>query len=199
MRLRSMKGHKPTDPADILAALFFDIAGDPALTRGSAVLSAGSTVINIDGNPQPAGGVVGGEWAYAGSLTRAPHGANQGIGAVGLNLFGPNDLFPGPRLPDDNGNPPGGIAYGLTTAIDDGSQYNGGLLGTALIQNGVVFTLLDIPGSVQLNEISISDVSVQYGTTLSGPNLILTIPEPNTVALTTAGVVLLGFLNRKRR
>jgi hypothetical protein len=190
--------YKPNDPADILTALFFRIDGDPSLIRGSAVLDGGSMVVNIGANPQPAGGVVGGEWAYSAELTHAPSGANQGISATGFNLFGPHDLFPGDRLPNDGGSPPDGVAYGLTTPVDDGSRYNGGLLGRALIQSGVVFTLFDVPGDFRLSDIS--DVTAQYGTSLNGPQLSLeTIPEPNTVALTAIGVVLLGLLNRKRR
>lgn len=190
--------YKPNDPADILSAVFFKVVGDPQLTRGSAVLDTGSTVINLGTNAQPAGGIVGGEWAYSGDLAHAPHGANQGISATGFNLFGPPDLFPGPRLPNDKGNPPDGVAYGLTTPVDDGSRYNGGLLGRALIQSGIVFALFEIPGNFSLSEISV--VTVQYGTSLRGPELTLEmVPEPNTIALTAVGVLLLGLLNRKRR
>src|SRR5579859_5666309 len=143
--------YKPNDPADILTAVFFNIAGNPSLVRGSAVLDGGSMVVNIGANPQPAGGIVGGEWAYSAGLTHAPLGANQGISATGLNLFGPPDLFPGPSLPGSGGNPPDGVGYGLTTPVDDGSQYNGGLLGRGLIRSGVVFTLLEIPGNFKLS------------------------------------------------
>jgi hypothetical protein len=189
--------YKPNDPADILTALFFKIDGDPSLIRGSAVLGGGSMVVNIGANPQPAGGVVGGEWAYLAGLTHAPLGDNQGISATGLNIFGPHDLFPGPSLPGLGGNPPDGVGYGLTTSVDDGSRYNGGLLGRALIQGSVVFTLFDVPGDFQLSDIS--DPVAQYGTSLNEQQLPLeVVPEPNTVALTAIGVLFLGLLNRKR-
>jgi len=198
--LENTAGYKPNDPADILTALFFSIPGDPSLTRGSAVLSSGSTVVDIGSNPQPIGGVVGGEWAYASGLNHAPGGANQGISASGLNFFGPHDLFPGPRLPDDqNGNPPAGVAYGLTTATDDGSQYNGGLRNRGFIQTGVDFVMLDVPGNFQLSEIS--NVSVQYGTSLGEPNieLMAQVPEPSTIALAAAAIGLLGLVHRGKR
>lgn len=196
--LRNTATYKPNDPADILTALFFNIAGDPSLIRGSAVLDGGSIVVNIGANPQPAGGVVGGEWAYSAGLTHTPSGANQGISATGLNLFGPPDLFPGPSLPGRGGNAPDGVGYGLTTPVDDGSRYNGGLIGRGLIQSGVVFTLLEIPGDFKLTDIS--DVTAQYGTSLNEQQVPMElVPEPNTVALTAIGVLFLGLLNRKRR
>ena len=197
--LRNTANYKPNDPADILTALFFRIDGDPVLVRGSAVLDAGSAVVNIGAMPQPAGGVVGGEWAYKGGLTQAPLGANQGVSATGLNFFGPNDLFPGPSLPGFGGNAPDGVGYGITTDVDDGSQHNRGLFQRALIQGGVTFVLLEIPGDFKLSDIS--DVTAQLGTSLNEPQiqLIQTVPEPSTVALSAIGILFLGFANRKRR
>ena len=196
--LKNTATYKPNDPADILTAVFFKIATDPSFLRGSALLDGGSHVVDIGTNAQPAGGIVGGEWAYSAGLTHAPRGANEGISASGFNLFGPTNLFPGPRLPADGGNPPDGVGYGLTTSVDDGSRYNGGLLGRALIQSGVVFTLLKVPGCFHLSDIC--DVSFQYGTSLCEGNLPgCLIPEPNAVALTAIGVLILGLLNRKRR
>ena len=196
--LRNTAAYKPNDPADIFTALYFKIDGDPTLIRGSAVLDGGSLVVNIGTNAQPVGGVVGGEWAYSAGLTHAPSGANQGISATGLNIFGPHDLFPGPSLPGKGGNPPDGVGYGLTTSVDDGSRYNGGLLGRALIQSGVMFVLLEVPGDFQLSDIT--DVTAQYGTSTNDQQLQMEmVPEPNTVALTAIGVLILGLLNRKRR
>jgi len=56
-------------PTDVLTALFFDVTGGGlSLTRTSAVLGAGSSVF-YDPDGQPAGGVVGGEWAYLSGLS----------------------------------------------------------------------------------------------------------------------------------
>src|SRR5262245_31515350 len=49
-------------PADILTAVFFSTSNANALTPASAVLFNSVAVFDPDG--QPAGGVVGGEWAY---------------------------------------------------------------------------------------------------------------------------------------
>jgi len=59
---------------------------------------------------------------------------------------------------------PGGVGGGLTTATDDGSQYNGGLSGRPFIKDSAVFTLGAVPGRFAL--VGITNVSFQYGTTL---------------------------------
>ena len=76
--------------ADLLTAVFFNITGDPLLTRNSVVLAPGSSVEHGGGtNP---GNDVGSEFAYLNGLNQ--YGANQGISNSGLGLFGPGDLFP---------------------------------------------------------------------------------------------------------
>jgi len=179
-------------PADVLTAVFFDIAGNPVLTPVSAVLGAGSTV--LFGGTDP-GGVVGGEWAYRAGLTGAPQAAQQGISSVGLGLFGPPDLFPGTNL--EGPASPNGLQYGITSAGDNPATGNTPVTGTQpLIQNAVIFTLGGIPEGFQLN---ISNVSFQYGTDLSEPHLLTHTPEPDSVFLATTGVILLaaGMLRRR--
>ena len=189
--------YDPNDAPDILTGVFFTLAGDPTLTKMSAVLNTGSTGVEDGTNLTILGGVVGGSWAYAAGLSGAPHGANEGISGAGLGLFGPGNLFPGAMLPGDK-NPPSGVGGGLTTAIDDGSKYNGGVSGRPLIQDSVVFTLDGVPANFLLSDIS--NVSFQYGTDTTEPNYVgVLIPEPSTAALTMAGIALLGLLNRKRR
>src|SRR5512143_85560 len=106
-------------PGDVLTALFFSIVGDPALTSVSAVLGAGSTVIN---DTQPAGGVVGGEFAYSNDVGDAANAygvpVNEGISSTGLGIFG-DPTFPGANLAGPE-------------AVD-GGQYGiiGGLAGNA--------------------------------------------------------------------
>ena len=162
------------------------------------MLSAGSVGVENGSALSVPGGVIGGSWAYAAGLSGAPGDANEGISSVGFGLFGPKNLFPGSALTSDAHKRPGGIGGGLTTAADDGSQYNGGLSGRPFIKNSAVFTLGAVPADFTLSDIS--TVSFQYGTKLgTEPNVPGTLPEPSAVALTLVGIVLLGLLNRKRK
>ncbi len=190
--------YKPNDPPDILTAVFFSLAGDPTLTKVSALLNAGSVGVQDGSNLVVAGGVVGGSWTYAAGLSGTPGGANEGISAAGFSQFGPGNLFPGAALPGDSPTP-GGVGGGLTTATDDGSQYNGGLSGRPFIQDSVVFTLGAVPANFTLA--GITNVSFQYGTTLgSEPNVPGTlVPEPTVITLTLVGILFSVVLNRKRR
>jgi hypothetical protein len=174
-------------PSDVLTGAFWSMdIGASSLTRTSGLLGAGSSVF-YDADGQPAGGVIGGEWAYKSGLSY--HGAAYGISSSGLGLFGPGDVFPGTDLaPPPN---PDGLNYGLLSAGDNTGTGNGGITGSGgLIKNSVVFTLTGLPGNFTLD--SISNVYLQYGTDLSEPRLT-TVPEPGTVALLgLAGLVLLG-------
>jgi hypothetical protein len=166
-----------TLPTDVLTAVFFDIAGNPTLTPVSALLEAGSTVIY---DSQPAGGVVGGEWAYGNGLSTPPAPATQGISSAGFGAFG-NANFPGANLAGPTAVD--GLQYGIVSAGDDVDTGNTGITGSGgLIKNCVVFTLDNLPGSFTLDDIS--NVSFQYGTAFGEPN----IPEPTTVI---AGALLL--------
>jgi hypothetical protein len=181
----------PTDPADILTGVFFT-ASDPSLASVSAVLTAGSTVVN-DPDGQPAGGVVGGEWAYAEGLAGAPLGAAQGISSSGLNLFG-NPTFPGPSL--ESPNAVDGVQYGITSSNYVAGSGNGGIESSGLIKNSVTFNLGAYTGTL-----AISKISFQYGTGLNEPNIntdnittdnvvtLTVVPEPTTLALLGSGLL----------
>jgi hypothetical protein len=155
------------DPASVLTALFFDLAGVGALTPVSALLTAGSTVF-YDPDGQPAGGNVGGEWAYESGLAGAPGGASEGISSSGFGLFGDSN-FNGPDL-----SPPialNGVNYGILPAGDDETTANGGLLNSeGLIKNSVTFTLSGLPDGFILTAGDIANVTFQYGTGLNETN-----------------------------
>jgi hypothetical protein len=172
-----------TAPIQVLTGVFFNVDGNVAFTPVSAVLAPGSTIVgnvpSTSTDPAPDG--VGGEWAYANNLSGAPGGDNEGISSTGLGLFGsPN--FGGANLQGPNGVD--GLQYGITSAGDDPTTGNGGLLQYALIQNSVIFTLSGVPTDFDLA--SITNIKFQYGTSL-------TVPEPSSLLLLGSGLMALGL------
>src|SRR5262249_52318516 len=145
------------------------------LGRTSVVLGAGSVVLFGTSDP---GGVVGGEFAYREALAGAPHGAAYGVSSPGVGLFGPADVFPGsnPFGPAS----PNGLEYGIVSAGDDPTTGNTPVTGSEpLIKNRVIVTLSGLPAGFDLTRIG--NVSFQYGTALTEPNL--QTPTPASISL----------------
>lgn len=177
-------------PSDVLTAVFFNIDGAPlALTRTSAVLANGS-VVYYDPDGQPAGGVVGGEWAYRSGLSGAPNNLPYGISSTGLGLFGPGDRFPGGDLEPPAS--PDGLQYGLLSDGDDVGTGNGGVTGSGgLIKNAVTFVLSGLPNNFNLS--SIDSAYFLYGTALGeGGFEGHKVPEPASALLVLSGLVLIS-------
>jgi hypothetical protein len=191
-------------PTDILSGVFFNLTGSPSLTSVSAVLNAGSTVINVaaanpavlvPGGVDP-GGVVGGEWAYASGIS-GPGGRSNGISSTGLGLFG-NPNFPGNNLQDPLALD--GIEYGITSAGDNPATGNGGIIDQVLIKNSVVFTLSGLPGGFSALS-GVSSVLFQYGTSLTETSIPGIPPEGNPVPSPGASLLAmigLGILGCKK-
>lgn len=186
-----------SQPVFVLTGVYFDVGGGAlSLTRTSALLNSGATVINVAS--QPAGGDVGGEWAYKSGLSGAVGGAAYGISSSGLGLFGPGDRFPGANL--DGPTSPDGLQYGITTAGDDPSTNNGGT-DTPLIKNSVVFTFDGLPMGFDLTRIG--NVGFQYGTSLTEPQLtsmtVVPLPPSALAGLSAlAGAGVLSVVRRRR-
>jgi hypothetical protein len=197
-------------PADILTGVFF--SGVPIVTPVSGILTAGSSVF-YDPDGQPAGGNVGGEWAYATGLVGAPGGATSGISSAGFNLFGQAN-FNGPDL--SNPTAVNGMNYGILSAGDNTATENGGIINSGgQIKNSVTFTLSGLPQGFNLG--SISNVSFQYGTSLTEPNIPggglcpngapnfpicspqVETPEPMSMAMLGIGLAGLGVARMRRR
>ncbi len=164
-------GADVVQPDQVLTAIFFDLAGNPTLGRVSAVVPAGSSV--LFGATGPGGG-VGGEWAYATGLSGLPLGATQGISSAGFGVFSSGQRFPGSNLQGPLSL--NGLEYGITSAADNPVSGNLAVTSSfALIQNSVVFTLSGLPAGFDAAAAgAITNLSFQYGTSLSEPN----VPDP---------------------
>lgn len=182
------------NPSGVLTALFFTLTGNPTLTPVSALLSGGSTVFFGPNG----GGNVGGEWAYANGLAGAPGGADEGISSAGFNLFGAAN-FGGANL--DGPAAVNGLNYGLLSAGDNTANGNAAVTGQfPLIKNQVTFTLTGLVVGFDPST-GITNVSFQYGTALTEPNVPPTgtpIPEPTTLLLLGSGLIGLAGYGRKK-
>lgn len=180
-------------PAEVLTAVFFDVQGAGALTPLSALLSGGSTVFfGPDG-----GGNVGGEWAYGSGLAGAPLGATLGISSSGLGLFG-NANFNGANLQGPVAVD--GLQYGITSAGDNTATGNAAVTGgNALIKNQVTFLLTGLGGIIP-GQGNITNVSFQYGTALTEPNVpVPPVPEPSTLLMLGSAFVGMCYMSRRSR
>jgi hypothetical protein len=178
-------------PADILTAVFFDVISGETLTPVSALLSGSTVHFGANG-----GGNVGGEWAYGAGV--AGPGASRGISSAGFGLFG-NANFNGSNL--EGPTAVNGLNYGLTSTGDNVTTGNTPVTGSVpLIQDHVVFTLSGISALFD-PAASIRNVSFQYGTALTEPNVpsggTPLVPLPSASVLGLAGLSIVA--TRRRR
>ncbi|MGH7244208.1 MAG: XDD4 family exosortase-dependent surface protein [Phycisphaerales bacterium] len=180
-------------PTDVLTAVYFKVSGAAlSLTRTSAKLAAGSSVVGTLPSPatDPGADGVGGEWAYTPIV--GPHSTGYGISSTGVGLFGPGDTFPGANLQGPAS--PDGVQYGIVSASDNPATGNGGISGSAFINNSVVFVLGGLPVGFDLSRLG-DNVWFQYGTALDEPEYEGHIPAPGSLALLGLG----GLIASRRR
>jgi hypothetical protein len=188
-------------PADILTALFYNCTGCGTLTPTSAATSGatylGTTLVSASGAN------VGGEWAYGSGFGGGPGGATQAISSSGFGFFGdPN--FNGPNL--DGPNAVDGLNYGIVSGTDNTSTGNNGVTSVPLTHHDVVFVLTsnlaDISGA------TFGNVSVQYGTSLTEPNIgggsgggsgQTLVPEPTSLLLFGSGLAVTAYRARRKK
>jgi len=176
--------------ANLLTEIFFN--GASGLTPVSAIVPTGQKEWNSGVSTTLSSNLdVGTGWGYGytgGSGDESlganpPHGATDAISSAGTgNWLGHSD-FGGPRTSLD------GAPYGLVPLgfMSTGGTHDGLSNGQSdpTFENTVVLTLSNWTGSLS----SIANVSFQYGTVSSNPNLTATAtPEP-----TTAGCFLIGY------
>ena len=180
------------DSGDILTGIFFRLAGDPLLTRTSAVLGPNTAIKGRSGVSGP-GMNVGGEWAYRNDLAGISSGTNapnEGISSTTLKQFGKRHRFSGPNLQGPTA--PGGAEYGVTTAFDGLGNDKRSIRRQQLIENTVIFTLSGLSSNFALADIS--NVSFQYGTSFRDAELagtssgVVQVPEPSTIMLVGMGL-----------
>jgi hypothetical protein len=142
---------------------------------------------------------VGGEWAYA-NITNPIAGqviSSSGFGLVGAgNFLGPN--LDSPASVDGNN-------FSILPLGDNFATGNTGLRNDPQIWYYVILTLSGIPGGFDPST-AISNVSFQYGTSLTEPRLPGTpwqppppVSEPASLVLLGGGLGLLAKRLRSRR
>jgi hypothetical protein len=184
------------EPAQVLHALFFDVASNPALTYTSANICATCSYVGTVNNAGSSN--VGAEWAYLFNAAGLGGGVTQdyGLSSAGYGIFGPGNVLSG--APDQGGatTPPDGGDFGLLSAGYTPTGDNGGITNNQpYIKNSAIFDLGAYGGSLE----SISNIRFQYGTALTDTHFGSGVPEPATWAMMLLGFGGIGVSMRRRR
>ena len=187
--------------ANTLTGLFFDLPDGITLTPDSALIAPGD-LFQADEcsvkkgktttNPCSSSTTnVGGEFVYQTGTWDGHTGATSGISSSGyINADSGGGNFDGPNLDDPDA--PDGINFGMIASTGTNAfNPNGGLADEPLIEGPVVFalTISCAQTPCQLLESQISNVSFQYGTSITEPSFgggsepQTPLPEPATLLL----------------
>lgn len=140
-------GNAARNPIDVLTGLGFALPAGVTLTPQSATY-AGTIAYGTLAN-------VGAGWEYLGGISF--YGANAGISAAGLNIFGPNGNF------YSSGVKVGGLDYGIANGFNNPTT---GLTKQGPLVDGTVTFNLTISGS-GLTEADLANSAVfNWGTDL---------------------------------
>ncbi|HET7569879.1 MAG TPA: XDD4 family exosortase-dependent surface protein [Gammaproteobacteria bacterium] len=194
-------------PGSTLTGLFFDLTGNPTLTPVSATASDIVQEGECDtGDCSGTGVDVGGEFGYQHeSGSGFPNGAGEGIASAGYITTGlPHNIgnFNNGAAGTDLDSPASldGINFGIVS--NSYANPNGGLASEPLVQDHVTFFLSGVDG---LDNLDISNVSFQYGTSFSEANIPATpvqpVPGPDGLLMFATGLLLLaglGYASRKK-
>lgn len=194
--LTNTSGVDVNDPAQVLHALFFDIASNPALTYTSANICGSCTYVGTVNNSGSTN--VGAEWAYLSNSSGLGGGVTQdyGLSSAGYGIFGPGNVLSG--APDQGGAvvPPDGGDFGLLSAGYTPTGDNGGITNNQpYIKNSLIVDLGAYNGSLS----SVSNLRFQYGTALTDTHFGSGVPEPGTWAMMLLGFGGIGVSMRRRR
>ena len=188
-----------TAPAQLLSAIFWSSNTTlTPLTPFAAALTNDSVWVNPDNKVALN---VGGNYAYSGSLNlsgKTPAPANQGVSAVGMDLFG-NGNFDGKPVHAD------GDAYTILPHAGIAARGNAFDKKYYLADDSMTFTF-----HTKANAITIDDVIFHYSSEYGGVNLAAVpssggggnqshAPLPPTALLLGSGLLGLGLLGFRKK
>jgi hypothetical protein len=193
---------------EVLMAVFWDIAGAPALTYADADITASSSFVHTANLVDPSGTTndrdVAAEWAYrqaSGDLGAGDGSGyveqSYGLSGAGYGIFGKNDTLRTTH-PDRGGSnmPPNGGDFGILSAnyVPAGDS-NGFENQGPHVKGAIEFRLSGFTGSLD----SISNIRFQYGTSLNEPCInCQRVPEPGSLLLLGIGVLATAVVRRVR-
>jgi hypothetical protein len=199
------------DPPDLLAAVFFNISGAPTLSTVSAALTSGSSFVegSLVGN-------LGDYWQYKKSATGFSNPGFSttdmyGISSVGFGIFGGGSGLAGGYFAAGGSSPKiNGADYTIVGTDFAAATHNGGITGHGPFEDdSVTFTLAGLPSGFDPLT-AISGVTFAYGTapdsSMIGSScsgavscVVVTTPEPATLAVIGSGLALFGLWRRRPR